>query len=219
MNTREKVRVYFNNNKLHAYFNRYFKNERKRERLHDNKPEELKRTPIYNESTEMAQKGASTLFLDKINQNRTCNSCYYTNSRVSASRGEREGSTEEYLLDSGATTHVMTTDVNAIAITNTTGYVLVGNGEKCTSSKVAEYVLEEIKSKQRIKIRDAVIIPDFEKNIISMLRMTDDGYEFDITKERCIITKYDDPQVRIELKPGEKGAYYLHDSVAGRMVP
>jgi hypothetical protein len=46
--------------------------------------------------------------------------------------------------------------------------------------------------------------------VISMLRLHDDGYEFDTNKDRCIITKQDDKQVRIELRPGQKGAYYLH---------
>ena len=93
---------------------------------------------------------------------------------------------------------------------NTTGYVMVGNGNRCKSSKMANFILEENETKSKIELQDTVIIPGFEKNIISMLRLSDDGYEFDINKDRCLITKRDDRQVRIVLKPGSKGAYYLH---------
>jgi hypothetical protein len=145
----------------------------------------------------------------KINPKTACNSCYFTD------RANSESSSKEYLLDSGATTHVMMTDENAIDIIDSTGYVLVGNGEKCSSKKLAKYVLEENETKHWIELKDSVIIPGFEKNIISMLRLSDDGYEFDINKERCIMTKRDDKQVRIVLKPGIRGAYYLN----GRTIP
>ena len=48
-----------------------------------------------------------------------------------------------------------------------------------------------------------------------MLRLNDDGYEFDINKERYIMTKRDNKQVRIVLKPGIRGAYCLN----GRTIP
>ena len=73
----------------------------------------------------------------KIDQNNACKSCYFTD------KANGESSPQEYLLDSGATTHVMMTDKNAIDIEDSTGYVLVGNGEKCSSTKLAKYVFEE----------------------------------------------------------------------------
>lgn len=125
-------------------------------------------------------------------------------------QARKESSSNEYLLDSGATTHVMTSERDAIDIKDITGYVMVGNGEKCASSRVAKYILEEDTTRTQIALKNTVIIPNFEKNIISMLRLHDDGYEFDTNKERCVITKKDDKKVRIELRPGSKGAYYLH---------
>jgi hypothetical protein len=168
---------------------------------------------------------ASTALNNILNVHVACNSCLYVNDRIvetakqqqrreCVSYVQRKGP-EEYLLDSGATTHVMTSYENAINIQNSTGYVLVGNGEKCNSTKIAKYVLEEHKTGNWLELKNTVIIPDFEKNIISMLRLSDDGYEFDINKERCIITKRNDKQVRIILSPGIKGAYYLH----GRTIP
>jgi hypothetical protein len=147
----------------------------------------------------------------------TYNSCQYANGRTSdrIGRGINPSSKQGYLLDSGATTHVMTSDDDARDIRLTTGYVLVGNGEKCVSTRMARYVLEEQETKNQIVLKDTVIIPGFEKNIISMLRLHDEGYQFDINKDRCLITKQDDEQVRIELKPGPKGAYYLHGKTLG----
>jgi hypothetical protein len=163
-------------------------------------------------------RNASTA-LDKLNNN-ACNCCFYSN-RVDKSTTFRsildsgENKPEEYLLDSGATTHVMMTDRHAINIQHSTGYVLVGNGQRCNSTKSARYVLEEEKTRNRIELKNTVIIPGFEKNIISMLRLSDDGYEFDINKERCIITKRDNKKVKIVLSPGIRGAYYLN----GRTIP
>jgi hypothetical protein len=37
----------------------------------------------------------------------------------------------------------MTSERDAIDIKDITGYVMVGNGEKCASSRVAKYILEE----------------------------------------------------------------------------
>ena len=126
LNTRERDDddcLHNNNNKsIHLDILRNFINRYIIECVILHKPEESLRTPNEKKSTENAQKGANTLFLYKLNRNRTCNSCYYANSRVSDSRGRPEGSTQEYLLDSGATTHVMTTAINAIAMKNTTGY-------------------------------------------------------------------------------------------------
>jgi hypothetical protein len=76
--------------------------------------------------------------------------------------------------------------------------------------RMARYVLEEPETKSQIVLKDTVIIPGFEKNIISMLRMHDEGYQFNMNRERCLITKQDDKQVRIELRPRPKNAYYLH---------
>ena len=56
--------------------------------------------------------------IDNINQDRTCNCCYYTDRADNASRPE------EYLLDSGATTLVMMIEENVIDIEDSTGYVL-----------------------------------------------------------------------------------------------
>ena len=146
-------------------------------------------------------------YINNLNT-RTCNSCLYASNETNRDKNE---SSKEYLLDSGATTHVMTSEDKAIDIRHVQGYVLVGNGEKCKSSKVAKYyVLEENSTKSKIELKNTVIIPGFEKNIISMLRLHDDGYQFDISKERCIMTKQDDKKLRIELKPGQKGAYYLY---------
>jgi hypothetical protein len=35
--------------------------------------------------------------------------------------------------------------------------------------------------KAQIELKNTVIIPRFEKNIVSMLRLYDEGYEFNIT--------------------------------------
>jgi hypothetical protein len=110
----------------------------------------------------------------------------------------------------GATTRVMASDNDAMDIGQTTGYILVKNWEKCESTRMVRYVLEEQETKNQIVLKDTVIIPGFEKKIISMLRMHDEGYQFNINKERCLITKQDDKKVRIELRPGPKGAYCLH---------
>ena len=123
-------------------------------------------------------------------------------------------SSYEYLLDSGATTHVMISEEDATDIKEATGDVLVGNGERCKTSRVAKYVLEEKTTRSQIELSHTVIMPGFGTNIISMLRLLDDGYQFDINKERCLMTKQDDKEFRIELQPGNKGAYYLN----GRMT-
>jgi hypothetical protein len=80
---------------------------------------------------------------------------------------------------------------------------------------MARYILEENKTRHQIELKNTVIIPGFEKNIVSMLRLHDEGYEFNINSERCLITKQDDERVRIELRPGPKGAYYLQ----GKTIP
>jgi hypothetical protein len=66
---------------------------------------------------------------------RACDSCFYTNrdnkssSKCTNNKRSRcglEGSkVQEYLLDSGATTHVMTSETGAINLRKSTGYVLV----------------------------------------------------------------------------------------------
>ena len=152
--------------------------------------------------------------INNIND-RTCKSCYFVGKNYASTKnGKQDSKTrthklQEFLLDSGATTHVMTSDENALYVKKATGYVLVGNGEKCESTRLARYTLEEEDTKSRIDLKNAVVIEGFEKNIISMLRLHDDGYEFDINKERCVITKKNDRNFKINLKPGEKGAYYL----------
>jgi hypothetical protein len=166
----------------------------------------------------MNTKKVTSLSIDNINQN-CMEFVNYTvtgnNKKRRPNRGRNPNSTIEYLLDSGATTHVVTSENNAIHVQRARGFVLVGNGEKCHSSKMAKYVLAENSTGSKIELKDAVIIPGFEKNIISMLRLHDDGYEFSINKERCIITKQNDKRVRITLKPGSKGAYYLY----GKTIP
>lgn len=101
-------------------------------------PTQLHKSKDVHESTDV-QRDAHIIFLDKINEKRTCNSCHYASrnseyEREGWNRGMKASSKEEYLLDSGAITHVITTEVNAIVIHYTTGYVLVGNGKKCKSS-------------------------------------------------------------------------------------
>jgi hypothetical protein len=76
---------------------------------------------------------------------RACDSCFYTNrdnkssskcTNNKRSRGGLEGKVQEYPLDSGATTHVMTSETGAINLRKSTGYP-GRNGEKC-ARQVAE---------------------------------------------------------------------------------
>jgi hypothetical protein len=66
---------------------------------------------------------------------------------------------------------------------------------------------QEIGLKQRM--------PDFEKNTISKLRLSDGGHKFDMNNERCVMTEQDDEQAQIMLSPGTEGACHLK----GRTIP
>jgi hypothetical protein len=99
-----------------------------------------------------------------VHETNKMNSCHFTD------RANSESNPQGRLLDSGATTHAMASDMNAIDVQDSTGHVLVGNGEKCSSTRLAKGVLEENETGTRIELKNADITPNSEWNIVSMLR-------------------------------------------------
>jgi Reverse transcriptase (RNA-dependent DNA polymerase)/Zinc knuckle len=87
---------------------------------------------------------------------------------------------ENWLIDSGATTHVST---NTKCMTNLkTAYggefVRVGNNEKMKATAIGDLTLEQEGTGNKLTLTNVMVVPDFATNLVSVGRLTDKGNEF-----------------------------------------
>jgi len=129
--------------------------------------------------------------------------------------GIEGGSVSKWLIDSGASVHV-TNDRNDLQGAQATQQeVTIGDGKamtaKLTGSKPT--VLMD-GTGNKIELKEMLFIPSFNKKIISLSRLLDDGYQVQAwTKEHFILHK-DKQQLKIHRKQGQV-MYYITGTVLG----
>jgi hypothetical protein len=82
----------------------------------------------------------------------------------------RNSALESWLIDSGATVHVTTTNEDMIDVKETSATVIVGDGKEVPATSRGTLLLAT-DDDQVIKLRDVLVVPHFTKHIISLPRL------------------------------------------------
>ncbi|KAI2510705.1 hypothetical protein MHU86_3653 [Fragilaria crotonensis] len=87
---------------------------------------------------------------------------------------------ENWLMDSGATTHVAKTTNNMFNLKATLDgeHVRVGSNETLKATAIGDLCLEQKHTNKRMILREVMVIPDFARNLISVGRLNENGNEF-----------------------------------------
>ena len=120
---------------------------------------------------------------------------------------EEEPEPDCFLLDSGASCHLINDAAGMGNVVPTTMKITVANKQKCEASKKGELILEENSTKAVISLCPIYHAPGFHRNIISVSVLNAQGYESSFSKERAVLKTPTGLEIRL-VKHAD-GLYYL----------
>ena len=113
---------------------------------------------------------------------------------------KREDTEEDkvFILDSGSTVNIVGFEQGMFEHKTREDTVTVGTGSQAISKKTGSVVIKG-KNGEDIKITDALIIPGFNRNIISLPRLIKKGFKATFDKDGATVQK-DKKKIRFEIE-------------------
>jgi len=114
-----------------------------------------------------------------------------------------------WLLDSGSTSH-MTCDTSIFSrLKDERREISLADkdGKKLESRGTGEVVIEQVKTEERVRLKNVLCVPDLNSNLMSVAKITDHGYNVTFIKYGAEIYK-ENGEVQMRAKR-EGNAYYI----------
>jgi len=117
--------------------------------------------------------------------------------------GNEEQKINEWLIDSGASMHVMNQKVDLWEPTETSQAVTIGSGKAMAAQAIGikPTILYDAYG-NTIKLADTLYIPEFKKKIISLLKLLDQGYKVEEWMKEYFWLSRNDRQMQVKHKEG-----------------
>jgi Reverse transcriptase (RNA-dependent DNA polymerase)/gag-polypeptide of LTR copia-type/Zinc knuckle len=122
-----------------------------------------------------------------------------------------------WLLDSGASTHVVTSAEGLLYPSSSNESVRVGNGAALRATKQGTLQLKN-KEGNLIQLEDVQVVPGFIKNIISLGKLSRSGNKISFSDTKLVIKNPQGLTIEVEQDPGTH-LYYLDAAVLTGEVP
>ena len=123
---------------------------------------------------------------------------------------------ENWLMDSGATTHVAKTTKKMFNLKTAIDgeHVRVGSNETLKATAIGDVCLEQKHTNKRMILREVMVIPNFARNLISVGRLNENGNEFVSRKDESELRNLNGETMKFEKE--SDGMTYLK---ASRVTP
>ncbi len=123
---------------------------------------------------------------------------------------------ENWLMDSGATTHVVKTTKKMFNLKTAIDgeHVRVGSNETLKATAIGDVCLEQKHTNKRMILREVMVIPNFARNLINVGRLNENGNEFVFRKDESELRNPNGETMKFEKE--SDGMTYLK---ASRVTP
>ena len=120
---------------------------------------------------------------------------------------QEESNSEKWLIDSGASVHITNNDEKMSKVEPAFETIIVGNGMEVKAKKKGTVT---IKTEQGtlLQMSNVLYVPNFEKNLLSVAKLTSNGATVSADSEKMTLTK-GELTITTKKETGNNGMYYI----------